>query len=899
MKLTKTAEEVLKSRYFLKDDQGQIIENFDLLIKRVAHAIAMADKAFHSDAHVTKTFEQFYELMYSLKFLPNTPTLMNAGTQKGQLAACFVLPIEDSLISIFDTLKYTALIHQSGGGTGFSFSRLRPKGDIVKSTHGISSGPVSFMKIFDMATSIIKQGGKRRGANMGILRIDHPDILEFISCKESTEALKNFNISVGVTKPFIEALKNKDTFELVNPRTNTVTKKIYAEELFDYLSHYAWKTGDPGIINLHSINLTNPTPYLGEIEATNPCLTGDAWVTTKGGPKKIKELNGKKAKILLNGQFYSTDNKGFFLTGKKKVFEVITDRGYRLKATDEHLFLVACAKKMGETNTTWKKLRDLKEKRDFVILSNNRDIQWKGYGTYEEGYLMGLLIGNGCIKEEHAIISLVSKDYDFTDVIHEMEKSLFAIVDKKDLEYLTQKNINKKEYVLQLKSLHKLALRFALSKGYRGISYEIEAASSDFYKGFLKALYDTKSTIEEHKKYGIRLKLSLSDMDTLLGIQRMLLRIGIASKIYENVKNLKHRLIISDDNAIYFLKAVGFANKEKQKMLEEKLLLNSENQKKESFIAKVKAIIPKDEEDVFDVTVPVVNAFEANGVIVHNCGEQPLLPYESCTLGSINLTAFIKNIQQIDYDELEKTVYLAVHFLDNVVELNKYPIKEIEEMTKKNRKIGIGIMGFADLLIMLNIPYESQKALNLASELMKFITEKAVYATQELAKKRGPFPAFSGSIYAKKNEPPRRNATVTTIAPTGTISIIAGVSSGIEPNYAFTLKRQILDTQFEEIHPIYLKYLKEGKKINPSIFATAYDISPLWHLKMQEAFQKYTENAVSKTINLPEDAKEEEVRKIFLTALEMGLKGVTIYRNKSRPKQTLNFCNINPEKECS
>lgn len=547
--LTKVALEVLKSRYFLKNEKGEIIEDFNQLAFRVANAISEADKVFEPKAQITRTIDKFYDLIFNLKFLPNTPTLMNAGTKNGQLAACFVLPIEDSLKSIFNTLKYTALIHQSGGGTGFSFSKLRPRGDTVSSTHGVSSGPVSFMKIFDIATSIIKQGGKRRGANMGILRVDHPDIFEFIACKDSLDAFKNFNISVGLTKDFLLSLKNQGNINLVNPRTKKVEKIIAAKEIFENIVYYAWKTGDPGIINLDTINSTNPTPQLGQIEATNPC------------------------------------------------------------------------------------------------------------------------------------------------------------------------------------------------------------------------------------------------------------------------------------------------------------------------------------------------------------GEQPLLPYESCTLGSINLTKFIKN-NNIDYESLEKTVFDAVHFLDNVVELNRYPINAIEKMSKKTRKIGLGVMGFADLLILLNIPYESQAALSLAGDLMKFISERAVIKSRELAKKRGAFPAFSKSIYAYKNEPERRNATVTTIAPTGTISIIAGVSSGIEPVFSFFLKRNILDREFEEIHPIYEKYLKEGKKIDKKIFVTAYEISPLWHLKIQEAFQRFTENAVSKTINLPETANVDTVKEIFLTAIEANLKGVTIYRDKSRPKQTLNFCNINPEKEC-
>jgi len=550
MELSKTSQEVLKKRYFLKDAEGNVIEDFQSLMKRVAKAIAKADKKFGAkDKDISKTEESFYEILCTLKFLPNSPTLMNAGTKNGQLAACFVLPVKDTLKDIFDTLTKAALIHQSGGGTGFSFSQLRPKGDIVKSTQGVSSGPVSFMRIYDIATEIIKQGGKRRGANMGVLSANHPDILEFINCKSDLNSFRNFNLSVAFELDTINAIKNNSDINLINPRNKAVVKKMPASELMNQISRNAWLTGDPGILNLFSINAANPTPHLGKIEATNPC------------------------------------------------------------------------------------------------------------------------------------------------------------------------------------------------------------------------------------------------------------------------------------------------------------------------------------------------------------GEQPLLPYESCTLGSINLTKFVNN-KNIDYPELEKTIKTAVHFLDNVIEENSYPFPDIAEISKGNRKIGLGVMGFADMLLLLDIPYTSKAAISIAEEVMSFINKKAVEASRELAKLRGAFSEFEKSVYAAKGEKPRRNATVTTIAPTGTISILAGVSSGIEPNFAYIMKRNVMDTVFEELHPIYAKYKKEGREINKDVFITAFDVPPQKHLEVQLAFQKHTENAVSKTINLPENATIDEVKDIFLMALEMGLKGVTIYRNNSKPSQTLTICNINPDKEC-
>lgn len=835
MKYYKAPLEVLKRRYFLKDERGDIVEDFSMMMQRVARAVAQADAYFGATEKEIKCIEEkFFNLLSSLKFLPNSPTLMNAGTKNGQLAACFVLPLKDSLKDIFQTLKETALIHQSGGGTGFSFSSLRPRGDIVKSTQGVSSGPVSFMRIFDMATEIIKQGGKRRGANMGILNVSHPDIIEFIKCKSDLVSFRNFNISVAITDEFIKAYKQKKTYKLINPRDKTVSSELPAELVFDEIVKNAWHSGDPGAIFIDRINSCNPTPKIGKIESTNPCLTADTWVTTYEGPKKIEELIGNKSKLLLNGEFYSTENRGFFSSGKKIVFEVVTDRGYRVKATAEHLFLVAEKVKNNNFQTCWKKLVDLIENKDLLIISKNRGVEWAGSGTFEDGYLLGL-----------------SKDFD--SKIH-----------------------------------------------------SIEAASFDFYKGFLKCIFDSNGYVREDEKNGLSIRLSVLSFDIILALQRMLLRLGIASKLREkkvsfgsnNIdKSSSYELVITNDNLLYFSKIVGFSDIKKQKALEDKLSSYSKKINEEKFLAKVKAVRPVGEKAVFDVVVPGVSSFEANGIIVHNCGEQPLLPYESCTLGSINLTKFVSS-GKIDYNALQKTVTDSVHFLDNVIEINHYPIKKIELMSKRNRKIGLGVMGFADMLIMLGISYSSREAISIAEELMAFINTTAVAASRMLAKKRGAFPEFSKSIYSLKNEPIRRNATVTTIAPTGTISIIAGVSSGIEPNYAYKLKRHILDTTFEELHPIYEQMQIGGKTIDRKIFVTAFDISPEQQLKIQAAFQKHTENAVSKTINLKENAKISEVKEIFLAAYEIGLKGITIYRNKSKPSQTLTICNINPDKEC-
>jgi len=561
VEISQNARSVLEKRYLQKDINGNICETPEQLLSRVAHNIAQAEQIYGKYS-VGEVGQKFFELMDRLEFLPNSPTLMNAGRELQQLAACFVLPVEDSIEGIFDAVKYAALIHKSGGGTGFSFSRLRPKGDVVSSTNGVASGPVSFMKVFNAATEEIKQGGTRKGANMGILRVDHPDILEFISAKSDTAHFTNFNFSVAVTDDFMEALATNQTYQLINPRTKMSVDQISANKVFEHIVENAWLTGEPGIIFIDRINQHNPTPIIAKIESTNPC------------------------------------------------------------------------------------------------------------------------------------------------------------------------------------------------------------------------------------------------------------------------------------------------------------------------------------------------------------GEQPLLPFESCTLGSINLAKFVKD-GLIDWKRISYVVHTAVHFLDNVIDVNKYPLPQIETITKANRKIGLGVMGFADMLIQLGISYQSDEALNIAERIMEFIRQEARAASSELAEWRGQFPAYTGSIYDNGQYPKLRNATLTTIAPTGTISMIANCSSGIEPLYAVAYVRNVLDNStlielnqyFEKMakaHRFYSQQLMdtitkqgnlEGITAIPEeirkLYITAHEISPQFHVQMQAAFQKHTDNAVSKTVNLSHNASKKQVAEIFKLAYQLKCKGVTVYRDGSRAQQVL------------
>ena len=560
--LSLNALKVLEARYLLKDINGKVIETPNQLFDRVAEHIAKADKKLGNGKY-KELKDEFYNMMFNLDFLPNTPTLMNAGTELGQLSACFVLPVGDSISEIFDSVKYTAIIHKSGGGTGFSFSRLRSRGEIVKSTKGVASGPISFMRVFDAATDVIKQGGKRRGANMGILRVDHPDILEFISCKQTEGQIANFNISVGITEVFMNAVDNNLEYDLVNPKDGEVVNRLNARSVFDLIANYAWQNGEPGIVFLDEINKHNQVANVGVIEATNPC------------------------------------------------------------------------------------------------------------------------------------------------------------------------------------------------------------------------------------------------------------------------------------------------------------------------------------------------------------GEQPLLGYESCNLGSINLANFIIDQDKIDWKRLEKIIRLAVRFLDNVIDMNKYPLPQIDSMTKSTRKIGLGIMGWADMLLQLKIAYNSDEGIYLAEKIMKFINDVGVEASVELGKEKGNFPAFKGSYWYEQGYKYMRNSTITTIAPTGTIGIIADTSGGIEPQFSLAYTRLSLDNQeliytnkylekelkkrglFNE--EIMIKISKTGSVYDveelpedlKKVFVTSREISPEWHIKMQAAFQKYTHNAVSKTINMPYEASIDDVKQAYLLAYKLGCKGLTIYRDGSRQIQVL------------
>lgn len=797
--------QVLASRYFIRNSHGEIIETPKELFQRVAKIIAEVDKQYGAtEEEVKQTKQEFYDVMTSFEFMPNSPTLMNAGTPLGQLAACFVLPIGDSIEGIFDSVKWAALIHKSGGGTGFSFSNIRPNGDIVKSTGGIASGPLSFIKVFDAATQAIKQGGKRRGANMAVLKVTHPDILDFITAKTTEGEMANFNISVAVTNSFMQALESDDYYWLLNPRTGKRVKQIKARQPWDLIIIEAWKSGDPGVIFLDTINNSNSNciPKFGPIESTNPCVTGDTLIFTPYGNFPIKSLVGKETEVYTKGINGITIRKALNIrkTGTKKVITIKTLRG-DLTLTPEHYVLV----KQGQWEF-WLQAKNLKPKMKVVGFRKGR----VGDRTISIGF------GNK-FKPEHRVVA----------------------------EYFLGNIKNK----------------------------DVHHKDGDTFNNLPENL-----EIIEHDKHSSQ-------------------------------SNVGHPNWVPKDS-----KTGRFLKKEQKQKPKQRYIYFGKTGK--NWI--VSEIVDEGKtKDVFNMEVLDTKCFIANGIVIHNCGEIPLYSWESCNLGSINLSKMVtkqNDTYEIDWIKLEKTVRVAVHFLDNVIDANKYPLPKIEEKVKAGRRIGLGVMGFADMLILLGISYNSEKAVETAELVMGTIQNTAHDESMKLGRIRGNFPEFKNSIWHKKQYEYMRNCATTGIAPTGTIAIIAvGCSSGIEPLFAIAYTRHVgetLGTSLLEVNQLFESIaIKEGfyneeliDKISRStsiqeikdiplkirkLFVTAHDISPEWHVRMQAIFQKYTDNAVSKTINFPEWASPREIEEAYLLAYKLGCKGITVYRDKCKKVQVL------------
>ena len=984
--LTENSRVVLRRRYLSKDREGNVLEDPDGMFRRVARNLSMADLNY---APVTEedrqaTEQEFYNVMRRLEFMPNSPTLMNAGRELQQLSACFVLPVDDSLDSIFERVKETALIHKSGGGTGFSFSRLRPEGDVVGSTGGVASGPVSFINAFDAATDVVKQGGTRRGANMGILNVDHPDILRFIHSKEDGEHLVNFNISVAVTEDFMQRVERGQAYDLVNPRTGEVTGQLNAREVFDEIVQLAWQTGDPGIVFLDRINRDNPNPQLGRIESTNPCFAGHVRMATDKGLLTFGELFEEQSniKVLTDNRAQSlreAESPGrtavavrletgvtlrqavpVFKTRKDwPVFRLETVHGYEVVATDDHKFF---------TPEGLKELKDLKEG-DEILIQSGRGVwsldeslppflpenklkariesgkaQLPTTWSRELGELLGWIIGDGWVSREtpkgrnvpNSTVGLI-----FGNEEKKVLAARFQTLIKKWLDM--DGTAIERQGTLTL--YYKSALWYFLeSLGLgesNGLSKEVPTsiwkAPREAVLGFLSALFTADGTVNlSAHKASCSVRLANSSKKLLQQVQRLLLNEGIVSKLYLRRKagskempdshrqprlydfSDQYELVMDGQSRDLFLAEIGFLIQSKQEKATEWLNSKQRKSNRDSFTDRVRMVTFHGNMDVYCTTEPETHSIVANGLVAAQCGEQPLLPFESCNLGSLNVARMVKYTDDdvvMDWDRLAEAVRAGVHMLDNVIDMNDYPLDEIEAMSKKTRRIGMGIMGFSDLLVQLGIQYDSEEALDLGAQVMRRIQDETYKASTELSEKRGTFPSWEGSVYNQPGNVRRmRNSAPVTIAPTGTISIISGASSGIEPLFALSYVRNVMDnTRLVEGNPYFeavarhegfysqelMEQLAQKGSLDlideelyvpdwvKDVFRTSHDISPEWHVRMQAAFQKYTDNSVSKTINFPNSATTADVAEAYRLAYETQCKGITVYRDGSKAGQVL------------
>ncbi len=906
-----------------------------------------------------KNVHEYYRLMSELYFLPNSPTLMNAGARLGQLSACFVLPVHDDLASIMKTATDCALIFKSGGGVGINYSNLRPEGDIVASTSGVASGPVSFMRIVDTTTEVVKQGGKRRGANMGILEVWHPDIERFITAKTKPGVLENFNVSVGVWEDFLDAVKSKNRYPLRNPRNGKIARHVEANQLMDLIALSAWQSAEPGMLffdNMNRYNVMKDTQ--GMLRATNPCVTSDTWVATSDGPRRVRELIDKPFKVYVNSKTYQTN--GFFFTGIKRVYRLKTKEGYELRLTEDHKVLTVKERRRYKIYTEWKPAKDLK-KGEEVVLDDCRCYEWDGKYSEYEGYIMGLYMGDGYSNKSNGRVILCSwgKDERVRESVMEAI-SILGLTHRSDFNGW-HKIESRDEYRLTLASITRIASELGINNK-KVITDTIEEASSDFYKGFLRGLFDADGTIVGDQDKGVSIRLAQSDLELLKAVQRMLLRLGIVSKIYTNRRSAglklfpdgrggyryyntkaQHELIIANEDIARFNEIIGFNDIDKRERVDRSLQRYKRRLNSGKFIARVESLEYDGIEAVYDLQVPVIHAFDANGIIVHNCGEQSLYPYESCNLGSINLARLVKRkadgSYEFDWQMYEQVIRLATRLLDNVIDVSKYPIEEIDANTKLSRRIGLGIMGLADLLYMLRIPYNSKEGYELMNRLAEALSYHSMDESVEIAKQRGAFPLYNESGYVNGMVPvagyyeiPReehmhdwdaliakikrygiRNSQTTTVAPTGTLSMIADCSSGLEPLFALVYEKHVTVGKFYYANKVFEEALKESGIYSDEllasiaenygsvrgldgvpehiqrVFVTAMDIHWADHTVAQTVWQRWISNAIAKTINMPNDVTAEDVRCSYILAHELGLKGITVYRDGSRHQQVLHI----------
>ncbi|PSP77510.1 ribonucleoside-diphosphate reductase, partial [Halobacteriales archaeon QS_4_69_225] len=1120
---------ILPARYLRKDADGDHVEEQEELFERVADNIALAEAVFEADrrgreitvtpdqlkpdhprrdelaaevfgagvtadddaettlsvhnankfayetlvpelpegirGHVEEKAGEFRELMERLSFIPNSPSLMNAGDELQQLSACFVMSPDDDINNIHETAKNAASVFQSGGGCGYAFWKLRPYGDTVGSTGGIASGPITFMRTYDQLCETIAQGGARRGAQMGVIRVSHPDVIQFIHAKNKdvslaetlrlndpddfthtsfAEALEearelidddgkvpehlrnaveghlsNFNISVGITDDFMNAVENDEAFTFTNPRTDEAhvatpeTQELYemfglgeyvevgeelsipARELWDDIVEGAHENGEPGVVYLERINKEHSFDVEKHpdhrILATNPCLTGDTLISTENGLVPAEELyeQGVARDVVVDGRLSEERLKeasSVYKTGTKDVYRLTTEEGYELRLTADHRVM---------TDDGWVEAGTL-DAGDTVHIQNRKG-EFGQHGSAEEGRVLGWMVGDGHLKhgEERAVLNFYDEDAEisgqFADDVNEIVREPTGNADyeigvseiSRGDDYRGAQAVEQR---IRSARLYEYAGEAGLVEEKHQVPDAVMRGSEGMARGFLRALFTADGSVQGNKNRGRTIRLANASLDLLREAQQLLLNFGIASKIYEDRKPATtkelpdgtggqkeyetkgfHDLVISKDNIIRFRDEIGFIREDKNEQLDEIIGSYVRGPQSETFTATVESVYPDGNEEVYDLTEPDTHSLISDGIVTHNCGEQPLEEYEACNLGHINLStlaaeespdwrvwyddhgeeyadlesavdAFLADA--LDFEAFDRRIELGTRFLENVVTMSDFPVPEIERKVREMRKIGLGVMGLAQLYIQLGIEYGSEEGNEVACQVMRHINHGSKRVSHELAEERGVFEEWDNSKYADptayrewfENQTGEdadewadgyaiRNHNTTTIAPTGTTSMVGNTTGGCEPIYNVAYYKNVSDDvqgdeMLVEFDDYFLRVLEEngldveavkreaqeqmannefdgvdGLETVPDavgeLFVTTGDLTAKEHAGVQVACQEGVDSAISKTVNAPNSSTVEDAKEVFEYIYEHGGKGVTYYRDGTRSKQVL------------
>jgi ribonucleoside-diphosphate reductase alpha chain len=952
------SQDVLAEKYLKPGENG--VED---IYRRVARALASVEKE-----DVRAEWEQRFLANLHAGAIGAGRIMSAAGTDiQATLINCFVQPVGDAIQGvdaegypgIYEALREAAETMRRGGGVGYDFSRIRPKGAEVKGTHSIASGPCSYINVFDQSCSTVESAGARRGAQMGVLRIDHPDVMEFITAKRTPGRWNNFNVSVGVSDAFMEALGADQPWELVHkarPGATLIAKGAYqradglwvyqtlaARELWDTVMKSAYDFAEPGILFLDQIRTDNNLRYCESIEATNPCVTADTWVMTEDGARQVSDLIGRDFKAVVDGRSYALESDGFFATGVKPVLCLRTREGHRLRLTGDHRVRRVARKTRYSLELDWTPAERL-QPGDEIVLNDHHNLQgWGGEGSQAEGYLLGLLVGDGTLKADKAVLSVwapelraVGSDtvaYACTGaagIVHAAGAAAATLSHRADFKGFQRPVQGRGEARLASSALRDLAFALGMAPGHKTITPAMEQQSSDFAEGLLCGLFDADGSVQGSQSKGVSVRLSRSDASLLATVQRMLLRLGIVSTLYterrpaavaslpdgqggraDHATQAKHELVISGDNLRVYAERIGFEDSDKAERLAQALGGYKRRLNRERFTATVASLLPDGEEMVYDVTVADVHAFDANGLVVHNCGEQPLPPYGCCDLGPVILTRFVHNpfgfggMPSFDFDAFEQAVTTQVRALDNVLEVTFWPLPQQREESAAKRRIGVGFTGMGNTLAMLCVRYDRDEGRAVAAQIAERMRDAAYAASVALAQEKGAFPklvvdeylapgTFASRLPAVLQQQIRqhgiRNSHLLSIAPTGTVSLAFAdnASNGIEPPFSWMYRRKKRESdgttsEYAVEDHAWRLYRELGGDMDqlPEYFVNALAMTAGEHIAMMQAVQPFVDTAISKTVNVAADYPFDDFKNLYHQAWRAHLKGMATYRPNS------------------